>query len=62
MMRASGYYWIKFDYLRMGGGNRPEHWEVGSWDEVAQKWALIGSGTPWLNFQVKEVGAKIEEP
>jgi hypothetical protein len=60
-IRRGGYYWVKFDYPRWGGGNRPEHWEIGSWDPVTNVWMLIGSADIWLDFQVKEVGAKIEE-
>jgi hypothetical protein len=61
-IRAVGYYWVKFDYARWGAPGRPEHWEIGSWDPVANTWALIGSGDSWLDFQVKEIGPKIGGP
>lgn len=61
-IRPGGYYWVRFDYPRWGDPGKTDHWEVGSWDPIPNTWMLIGSGDIWLDFQVREVGARIEGP
>ena len=65
-VRPRGYYWVKFNYKKWGGGDRPPHWEVGSWDPDsaghAGAWALIGARDLWLDFQIEEIGPMIGEP
>ena len=60
--RPCGYYWIKFPYARWGKPGVPEHWEVGSWDPDVQMWALMGQSDAWYEWQLQEIGARIEEP
>ena len=59
--REQGYYWVIFPYA-WHGVRKPEHWEVASWDAEKKMWALIGSGQPWHDFQIKDVGPKVELP
>ena len=60
-VRERGYYWVKFPY-HVHSMNIPEHWEIGSWDPDVSMWMLIGGNDPWYDFQLQEIGKKIEEP
>ncbi len=57
LKREGGYYWVKFPYP-----SGETHWEIGSYDSKVGLWALIGSRDQWAEFQLREVGPRIQEP
>jgi hypothetical protein len=39
--RASGYYWVKFDWVRFGKPEK-ERWEPAAWAAEVRGWVILG--------------------
>ena len=58
-MRETGYYWVKFDWVKFGRDSN--RWEPASWDNDAKGWAMIGSKQFIPTFMERLAFAEINE-